>query len=249
MSGNDDAELAAVRARIDELHRARGYLLPHHGAMATAAPDLQAAYLQMYHALTLTERHLTRFEHETVWMAVLIAAKEAVGTHHVEHFLRAGGTEAQIRHITGLSALALGSRAFGFMDDAWSGIFPSMAGNDAYLEMVDQVIDETLVPRDVMHLALAALHATVRGEWGLAAHIRRIYELGRREDALVEALSVIMWPVGVNHFLDACGVWVDMMQKGTVDPSPRYKIWADIPRQSGHDARNLQADRNRTSTG
>lgn len=234
-------DLAAIRERIDKFFRARGYLLPHHGAMAVAAPDLQDAYLVMYRALTLTDRHLTPFERETVWLAVLIAAREAVGTHHVELFLKAGGTEEQIRHITRLCGFAMGCGAYSFMDRAWSGIFPSLVGHDEYRAEFDALADGGPIPVELAHLAMAALQATRGEHWGLRAHIAALYDGVPREDALVEALSLIMWPVGVNHFLDACGVWVEMMKSGAVTPSERFRIWADLPHQAGHDASHLKA--------
>jgi alkylhydroperoxidase/carboxymuconolactone decarboxylase family protein YurZ len=235
MSNSSEETLEDLKTRIEEIRQKRGFLLPHHGAMVVAAPDLRDAYLQMYAALTQTDRHLTPFEREVVWLAILIAAKEGIGTHHVELFFKEGGTQEQARYLTGLVAFGMGSEAFQFMDDDWSGIFPSLAGSNAYLDAFNTMIDERLLPRDVTHLALAAMHATKGRKWGLSAHILGVYQHGKREDALVEALSLIMWPVGVNHFLDACGVWVRMMTNGEVSASSRYMAWADVPGQGGHD--------------
>jgi alkylhydroperoxidase/carboxymuconolactone decarboxylase family protein YurZ len=226
----------ALHARIEALRKTRGFLLPHHGAMAIAAPDLQDAYFQMYKALTQTDRHLSAFEREAVWLAILIAAKEAIGTHHVELFFAAGGTPDQAALITRLSAMALGAEAFAFMDRHWTESFPGLAGTDSYLAAFETLVDETLLPRELSHLAMAALQATLGRPWGLAAHIKAIYRHGGSEDALAEAMSLIMWPVGVNHFLDACRVWTDMMADGSVTPSARYKVWAETPRQGGHPA-------------
>jgi alkylhydroperoxidase/carboxymuconolactone decarboxylase family protein YurZ len=234
MSVSSGETTDGIKRRIEEIRLKRGYLLPHHGAMVIAAPDLRDAYLQMYAALTQTDRHLTPFEREVVWLAILIAAKEGIGTHHVELFFKEGGTQEQARYLTGLCAFGLGANAFQFMDEAWSGIFPSLAGPDAYLAAFDALIDDAILPRDVTHLALAALQATVGRKWGLSAHIRGVYANGGRENSLVEALSLIMWPVGVNHFLDACGVWVELMRQGAVTPSPDYQLWAETPNQGGH---------------
>lgn len=230
----DQAVPAELRERIEALRRKRGFLLPHHGAMAVAAPDLQDAYFRMYAALTQTERHLSPFERETVWLAILIAAKEAIGTHHVELFFEAGGTQVQAGHLTRLCTLALGAEAFAFMDQYWTVPFPGLAGHDAYLSAFDSQIEEAVLPAVLSHLAMAALQATKGRHWGLEAHIKALYRLGASEDALVEALSLIMWPVGVNHFLDACGTWTKLMGSGAVQPSPRYRAWAEAPRQGGH---------------
>lgn len=236
MTGNTDVP-AELKERIEILRRGRGFLLPHHGAMAVAAPDLQDAYFHMYAALTQTDRHLSPFEREVVWLAILIAAKEAIGTHHVELFFKEGGTQDQARLLTRLAAFALGAEAFAFMDRSWASSFPELAGHDAYLADFEALIDESVLPAGVCHLAMAGLQAARGRKWGLAAHIRAIYRRAVSEDALVEAMSLIMWPVGVNHFLDACGVWVDLMARGEVTPSPRFRVWAETPRQGGHPER------------
>lgn len=226
-----------LRMRIEALRKTRGFLLPHHGALATGAPDLLDAYFGMYRALTLTERHLTPFEREVVWLAILIAAKEAIGTHHVELFFATGGTQAQAALITKLGAMALGAEAYAFMGGNWGEHFPALEGDAAYLGAIEALMDEAVLPRATCHLALAALQATLGRKWGLTAHIKALYRLNGSEDALVEALSLIMWPVGVNHFLDACGVWTELMANGVVTPSERYRVWAETPRQGGHPTR------------
>jgi alkylhydroperoxidase/carboxymuconolactone decarboxylase family protein YurZ len=91
------------------------------------------------------------------------------------------------------------------------------------------------VPRATIDLALAAVDAALRRESGLAAHIRAAYATGVPETKLAEALSLIIWPVGVNHFLDACAVWHDLMAAGAVTPSDLFRVWADTPRQGGFD--------------
>jgi surface antigen len=53
------------------------------------------------------------------------------------------------------------------------------------------------------------------------------------EDKLAEALALIMWPAGVNKFLDACAIWHDLMNAGRVTPSERFRVWAQTPRQDG----------------
>lgn len=241
MTIKSPSQIDLLKERIDRLRQSRGYLLPHHGAMAVAAPDLQDAYLEMYKALTLTDRHLNPFEREVVWLTILIAAREAIGTHHVELFLQAGGNEDQIRHLTGLCAFAMGAGSYEFMDTAWAEIFPSLKGHDAYIADLQTLLRDDLMPTPTVHLALAALHATKGNKWGLRAHIVALYQLSSCEAALVEALSLIMWPVGVNHFLEACGVWVEMMQSGEVAPSERFQVWADLPHQAGHDASHMKA--------
>ena len=77
-----EAFLKAIRSK-------RGYLLPHHGLMAISMPQLLNAYDELYTTIALTERQLSRHDHEFVWMGVLIArrAPDLFGT-----FLAAGVT-------------------------------------------------------------------------------------------------------------------------------------------------------------
>ena len=44
-----------VEAALTDLRAKRGYLLPHHGLLAVAAPELLVAYDATYSALTLAE--------------------------------------------------------------------------------------------------------------------------------------------------------------------------------------------------
>ena len=60
-------------AALSDIHEKRGYLLPHHGLMATSTPDLLERYDSLYSALALEERHLSRHAHEFVWLGVLIS--------------------------------------------------------------------------------------------------------------------------------------------------------------------------------
>ncbi len=66
---------AKLRDRLTQMAAERGFLLPHHGALAAAAPDLHAAYQTMYAALTLTDRHLSPFEREFAWLCILVVSR------------------------------------------------------------------------------------------------------------------------------------------------------------------------------
>ena len=230
----DPEALAALAARIEAFRGERGFLLPHHPAMAIAAPDLHDAYVRMYRTLTVDLRHLDAFEREVVWLAILVAAEEAIGTHHVELFFRHGGTQAQAIALTGLVAFALGAEAYRFMDERWPAHFPDLAGTAAYRAAFDDLAWKAPLPIGLCHLAAAAALAVRRREWGLAAHIEAAYAHAVEEDALVEALSLIMWPAGVNAFLEACGVGKHLMDARRVAPSPRYRVWAETQGQGGH---------------
>jgi len=225
----------ALRQRLEELRKSRGFLLPHHGAMAAALPDLHEAYFTMYGALTLKRRHLDDFEKEFVWLAILIAVEEAIGTHHLDLFLKAGGTRAQAEGAARLVGYAGAARNLAFMAEHWSHHLEGLDAHAAYRTGLDALCTGIDVARTTIELALAAVNAALRRESGLRFHIVDAYANGVPEAKLAEALSLIIWPVGVNHFLDACGLWHDLMATGVVVPSPLFKVWADTPRQGGFD--------------
>lgn len=225
----------ALRERLEALRRSRGFLLPHHGAMAAALPDLHEAYFVMYRALTQTPRHLDEFEREFVWLAILIAVEEAIGTHHLDLFFKAGGTRAQAAFAGRLVGYAAAARSLDFMATRWGHHLGGLDARAAYRAGLDALCAGQDVPRATIDLALAATNAALRREAGLAAHVAAAYAAGVPEPKLAEALSLIIWPVGVNHFLDACAVWHDMMATGAVTPSPLFAVWAGTPRQGGFD--------------
>ena len=219
----------AISARLEALRAARGFLLPHHGALAAALPDLHAAYDTMYAALTVTGHHLTPFEREFVWLCILAAGREPVGTHHAEAFSRTGGTAEQARVALQLTGYAGAADTLGFVERHWPQYFPYLEAGPAYADGVRRLAGDVL-PEATCHLALAAVHTLQRREWGIAATIRALYaQASPPEDKLVESLALVMWPAGVNRFVDACTVWHGLMRDGAVSPSPRYRAWADAP--------------------
>ncbi|MFT8244850.1 carboxymuconolactone decarboxylase family protein [Roseomonas sp. BN140053] len=231
MSGGPEIpSVEEVRARLDALRANRGFVLEHHGAMAAGMPDLHAAYNAMYAALTLADRHLSPFEKEFCWLAILLATREAIGTHHLDLFRRHGGTEAQAEIAFRAVGYAGAAAGFGFVGHHWSGFFPGIAARDAYLRGLRALCGgDAAVPWDTVLLALGAAQAALGCEEGVAAHVVAAYEAGVPEDKLAEALSLVIWPTGVNKFVDACRVWHGLMVAGEVVPSPRYRVWAETP--------------------
>ncbi len=219
-----------LRARLDGLRVERGYVLPHHGALAAAAPDLHDAYGRMYAALTLTERHLSPFEKEFVWLAVLIAEREAIGTHHLDLFRKAGGTDGQARVALRLAGYAAAAEGFALVEGHWQSWFPAIDPVTDYLAGARALLGEG-VEAGLADLALLAVQAARANDWGVAAHLRAGYAGDVPEAKMVEALSLIIWPVGVNRFVEACTVWHGLMNAGVVTPSPLFRAWAETPGQ------------------
>ncbi|GGG17867.1 hypothetical protein GCM10010964_02590 [Caldovatus sediminis] len=219
-----------VRARLEETRARRGYPLPHQGAMAAALPELQDAYAAMYRALTLGPRHLSPFEKEFVWLAILIGCEGHVGTHHVRLFRETGGTERRRRSRSGSPhwrpgreaspcsaatgrATSPGSPRRAPTSPARSGCLPAVTGR--------------------ARPAVIGVHAARAERWGLAVEIEAAYARGVAEPKMAEAMSLAMWPAGVNRFLEACEVWLGVMRSDRVHPSPSFRAWANMPDRDG----------------
>lgn len=220
----------ALRERLEALRADRGYVLPHHGALAAAAPDLHEAYERMYAALTRTHRHLEPLEKEFVWLALLVALKEVIGTHHLKLFRAAGGTDSQAAAAFRLAGFAGGAEGFALIRRHWRDWLPAIDPDAAYMDAVRRLAGPDL-PKGASDLAMLAVHAALGGHAGVDAHLRASYSLGIPEEKMVEALSLIIWPAGVNRFVEACTVWLKLMQSGAVTPSPRFRAWAEAPGQ------------------
>ncbi|MEW5424903.1 carboxymuconolactone decarboxylase family protein [Amorphus sp. 3PC139-8] len=228
-------EPEVLKARLEELAQARGFLLPHHGALAAGAPDLHAAYLAMYKALTVAPRHLSAFERECVWLAILVAVEEGIGTHHLELFRAAGGTDEMAETLIALTGFADGIDTLSFAQRHWATFLPALDPNAAYARGVAALSGERIEPA-LVELCLLAVQAARGSEAGIRHHLRQAYALAVAEERIVEALSYLIWPRGVNCFLDACTIWHELMVAGEVTPSPRFAVWAEMKGQGPFDA-------------
>jgi alkylhydroperoxidase/carboxymuconolactone decarboxylase family protein YurZ len=225
-----------VQRRLDEFRQRRGYLMAHQGVMAAALPELQDAYGPFYRTLTLDPHHLDALEREFVWLALLIAAGEHIGTHHVDLFYKSGGTEAQAEAAFRIAAWSAGVGAYAFLDRHWQGHFPTVDAHRAYHDGTRALLAAcTDVTPTMARLALATVHAARRGAWGTAAEIIACYAAHVPEVKLGEALSLALWPCGVNAFLAASEVWLALIRDGKVEPSAPFRAWADTPGQDGFD--------------
>ncbi|MDP2084969.1 MAG: carboxymuconolactone decarboxylase family protein [Gemmobacter sp.] len=216
----------ALRDRLEQLRATRGFLLPHHGALAAGAPGLHDAYLAMYRELTVAPRVLSPLDRECVWLAILVVAREGIGTHHLELFRQHGGTDALATALITLAGMAPSLDALAFSRTHWAGQLAALDPAAAYDHAVAAL--RPPLPEATAELALLAAHAARHATDGVAHHLRRAYALGVDEAAMVEALSYIIWPCGVNAFVSACETWHALMQAGAVTPSPRFKVWADM---------------------
>jgi alkylhydroperoxidase/carboxymuconolactone decarboxylase family protein YurZ len=229
-----ESDEAAIRARLEAVRAKRGYLLPHHGLLAVAAPRLLEAYDGAYTALALEDRVLSRRERELVWLVVLIATDEAIATHHIAKLRAAGGGDAEIAAAIALAGLGLGVGAYRFVAEHWREQVKPLDPAALYLGAV-ATAHGAAVPEALAHLALAALH-TAKAAWRpLAWHIEAAYRCHADETALAEALTLAMFPGSVPHFVEACAVWRELIRAGRVAASPPFRLWAEMPGQGGYD--------------
>jgi len=224
---------AEVAARLAAVRAGRGYLLPNQGLMAAALPDFQEAAAGLYCALTLTDRHLTPWEREFVWLAILIACGEHVGTHHVRLFGETGGGAAEATACWRLVALARGASAYEFLDVHWQALFPGVPAAASYAEAARAAIAGLPVPEGLARLALAGVQTALSQHWALAVEIEAALAAGVDEGKLAEAMSLAMWPCGMNRLIEAGGVWLDLIRAGRVPASPGFAAWAAEPDQGG----------------
>jgi alkylhydroperoxidase/carboxymuconolactone decarboxylase family protein YurZ len=219
-----------VRARLEDIRAARGFVLPHHGLMAASLPELHATYEAMYRALTLDPRHLAPLARESVWLAILAACEEPVGTHHLQKFRAAGGTDVQVLAIFRLAGWAAGAPRYAVLDAAWGTHFPAKL-RDAYLDGARALLADGALDEPLARLCLAAIQAACDQRWGLAAEIEAALHLGVPEPDLAEALSLIIWPRGVNRFVRAAEDWLALIRAGRVPASEAFRAWAAAPDQ------------------
>lgn len=218
-----DEDTAKLEARLRAVRAKRGFLLPHHGLLALAFPDLLDGYDAAYTAMALTDRVLSHHDREFVWLSVLGAAHESLATHHIAKLREAGGDDATIEAAFAACAGAVGADTFQFAARDWPGPLAPWDPKAAYLRGVRR-----LAPLRLVHLAQCAAHVC-RAQWqALAWQIEAAYEDAVPEDEIAEALTLAMFPGSVPRFVRACGVWRRLVVDGTVPASPRYRAWAAL---------------------
>jgi alkylhydroperoxidase/carboxymuconolactone decarboxylase family protein YurZ len=227
--------VAEVEAALAALRAKRGYLLPHHGLLAVAAPELLAAYDATYTALTLHPRAMNERDKEIVWLIILVSTGEAIATHHIDRLRKGGGTDADIEAALALAAWADGAERFAFVEAHWGPHLKGFARGLAYRKGLDALLAVHTVKRAVAEIGLAAAHQCHR-RWGwVREHIVGAYAAGADELALAEGLSLAMFPGGVPNFVDACDHWRQLISGGAVKATPPFAAWARMTGQGGFD--------------
>lgn len=220
----------SAAALLDRMRARRGFLLPHHGLLAIAAPGVLAGYEAAYSAIALEDKTLSHHDREFVWLAVLAATDEALATHHIAKFRAAGGTDDAIGQAFAATAWAIGGQAHEFAARDWARQIAPWDARAAYLAGLP-----VLGPPRLVHLAQVAVH-TCRARWRLLEwQIAAAYTDQVPEPELAEAFIIAMFPASVPRFVEACATWQRMIQRGDIAASPAYRAWAETPGQGGFD--------------
>jgi alkylhydroperoxidase/carboxymuconolactone decarboxylase family protein YurZ len=223
----------SLAKRLDAIRNKRGYLLPHHGLMAISEPELLDAYDQTYIALTLKDRALSLHHHEAVWLAILIAKREGLATHHLAKFRSAGGSEREVGAILGLTAMLEGFPAYGFVQQHWQAHLSELDVRETYLDSFKA--GSAGLSEQLAILCAIAVHASL-GHWeALNWQIKSAYELSVPELEMAEALSLMMFPGSVPYFARAAACWRQLILSGDVQASADFRAWAEISGQGGFD--------------
>ena len=221
--------LKAVTQRIAGIKARRGYVIPSHAVLAIAAPDLLDAYEGVYGAITYTTRRLTAFEKNFVWLLVIICAETPTGAHHVKDFLDAGGTAAQLDAAAHLGMIAAGVKSLELVGGSWTSVAPGFTANDAYDRAIDICVNAAALPRGLVEIALVAGQACRKNWDKVALHLSRAGEAGMSEDAIAEALTVVILPAGNPLFVQACSLWLRLIRENKFKASPAYQYVANLP--------------------
>jgi alkylhydroperoxidase/carboxymuconolactone decarboxylase family protein YurZ len=166
-----------------------------------------------------------------VWLAILAACREPVGTHHLHRFMATGGTEAKAAAVLRLAAWAAGAPRYATLAAQWAGLLPGVDLAAEYRAGATALIAGGALDEATARLALIGAQTACDEPWGLACEIEAAYAAGVPEPHIAEAMSLAIWPRGVNPFVRATEVWLRLMREGRVSPSPAFRAWADTPGQ------------------
>lgn len=202
---------------LDAMRAERGYTLSYHEIYARTEPKFLERYADLYRAFTLDERYLTAREREIVWVGILVADHERVGTLHLERALAIGITPEEIGDAVAVASVAHGYSALAFVEDAWSHVvsFPLWQRYDALMADAARGLTET-----ELHLCALATHGALKQGPGFLHHLTSLYGLCVPEEQIAEAVSYLLLPKGANTMLWATDEWLQAIAEGLVTPGP-----------------------------
>lgn len=224
-------DVARVRESLLSLRDSHGYVLPHRGLMAAALPELHATYGAMYRALTVQQGHMPALERECVWLAILVACDEPVGTHHLALFRQHGGDDRQAAALFRQTAWAIGAEAHAFLPRSWGTHFPGLDAAALFRDGAAALSADGALPDVTARLLRLAVLAARGNLWALGVELEAAYAAGLDERRMAEAVSLIIWPRGVNPFVRAADTWLALLRSGRVRPSAAFAAWAEAGEQ------------------
>ncbi|MEM1089721.1 MAG: carboxymuconolactone decarboxylase family protein [Pseudomonadota bacterium] len=225
--------MSELSERLEKIRQQRGYLLPHHGLMATAMPEVLDAYDQLYGQLAFNSRRLSEHDHELIWLAILVARSEGLATHHVNRFLEAGGTSEEIADLLAVTAVASGCRGWQFAQRAWEPHVSGLRAERAFGEAFRRAAGDLIVEQ--AHLAMVSALTCLANFDGLRWALRAAYADDVNEQHLAHALALTMFPGSVPNFAQAARVWQELITQGEVSASEPFRVWAKLEGQGGFD--------------
>ncbi|MGP3929059.1 carboxymuconolactone decarboxylase family protein [Nonomuraea sp. KM88] len=202
-------QLARIRAE-------RGYTLSYHEIYARTEPGFLDAYTRLYRSFTLDARHLSARERELIWVGLLVADEEAVGTLHVERGFEAGLTTDEMAQAVAVAGAVAAWRPIFFAARSWAHALP-MDGHERYAALLAAAAPG-LSEREVDLIAVV-VHAVHQQEDPFLHHLDRLYAAGVEERDVAEAISYLLLPRGANALLWATDLWLAAVDSGRVAPA------------------------------
>jgi len=196
---------------LDMIQAKRGYLLPFHKMLAVHDPELLRRYDHFYEKMTLEQNVLTPFEKEFVWIAILAAAREGVGSLHLDRAKIAGLSRSEMEQAVSLAAMAESFPAFFFGIEKWGEWLHSEAIEKNYLELVEKS-GQGIAPA-LVELAMLTAHGIRLDPVAFGIHLKRFFAFGGSTAQLSEALTYLFNPKGANMVLDVAAMWEAVAEK------------------------------------
>ena len=202
---------------LETIRGERGYTLSYHEIYARTEPRFLERYADLYRAFTLDPRFLTARERELVWVGILVADGERVGTLHLERALEAGISVEEIGDAVNVAGVAHAYPALQFVDEAWRHVvpFPLWARYDDLLASAAPRLSQ----REV-HLNALATQGALKQHEAFLHHLEVLYAMEVAEEDIAEAVSYLLLPKGANTMLWATDVWLAAITDGRITPGP-----------------------------
>lgn len=209
----------ADRQLMEQIQQERGYTLSYHIVYGHLEPAILEKWGDLYRGLNLVPRHLTNREREIIWIALLAAQRQRVGSLHLDRAVAAGVPPEELSAAVALAAAGDGWTALSFGAEHWAAWLKSDPAAP-YQRLVDAVRG-TIEPR-LADLALLTVHTIHQRAGAFTYHLRRLHDAGVPETEIAEAISYVLPTAGAPMLLWATDRWFDAIRSGLLPPSPTF---------------------------